>query len=139
MKRLHVHLHVADLDRSIRFYNALFGAEPTVLRDDYAKWRLEDPRVNFAISTSTAAAGLDHLGIEVDAHSELEEVARRARSAAIPVVDEPGAHCCYARSNKHWFADPEALKWELFHTFGQLETYGAERGASVADTRRCCA
>ena len=139
MKRLHVHLHVDDLDRNIEFYSALFGSGPTVRRDDYAKWRLEEPRVNFAITRGRSQQGLGHLGIEVDTDAELEEIAGRARAADIADRPEPGAQCCYARSDKHWLSDPQSIPWELFHTLGQLDTFGGLSADVVAPAKRCCA
>lgn len=139
MKRLHVHLHVEDLSRNIDFYSALFGAEPTVRRDDYAKWRLEEPRVNFAITNSRSTRGLGHLGIEVDTDAELEEIATRTDAADIASRPEPGALCCYARSDKHWLTDPQSITWELFHTVGQIETFGDLPATAASPAKRCCA
>jgi catechol 2,3-dioxygenase-like lactoylglutathione lyase family enzyme len=126
MKRLHVNLAVKHLDQSVCFYSTLFAAEPTVLKPDYAKWILEDPRVNFAISTRGAAHGLDHLGIQVDSREELAELAGRLESAGTTVHDKGEAHCCYARSDKAWVRDPEGLAWESFFTFGSETLYGED-------------
>ena len=139
MKRIHVHVRVGDLSENIRFYSALFGAEPTVLRGDYAKWRLEDPRLNFAISTSASARGVDHLGIEVDSDAELAEIGARGRAAELASRAETDARCCYAQSNKRWFEDPQTVKWETFHTLGLLETFGEDRDAAASRPVRCCA
>ncbi len=124
MKRLHVHVSVADLNQSIQFYSTLFGAQPTKQKADYAKWMLDDPRVNFAISTSAKAAGLSHLGIQAEDQAELDELTVRAKVAGESVLIETGASCCYARSNKAWVEDPAGLRWETFFTFGDITTYG---------------
>ena len=125
MKRLHVHMSVADLDQSIRFYSTLFAAAPTVTKPDYAKWMLEDPRVNFAISThSGRAPGVDHLGIQVEDGSELQEVYGRLKEAEGPVLEEGKTTCCYAQSEKSWIADPSGVSWEAFHTTGESTVYG---------------
>ena len=126
MKRLHVNVGVADLDQSIRFYSTLFGAEPSVREGDYAKWMLEDPRVNFAISTRTAVPGLDHLGIQAETSEELDEIAGRLKAADTSVFEQKDAACCYARSDKAWVRDPAGLSWETFHTTGQITTYGGD-------------
>ena len=123
MKRLHVNLAVADLDQSVRFYSTLFAAEPTVLKPDYAKWMLEDPRVNFAISARGEGSGLDHLGIQVESGEELREITGRLAAAGREVCDQGETHCCYARSDKAWVADPQGLPWETFFTFGEEAVY----------------
>jgi catechol 2,3-dioxygenase-like lactoylglutathione lyase family enzyme len=126
MKRLHIHMSVTDLDQSIRFYATLFAAEPTVRKPDYAKWMLEDPRMNFAISTHAGRApGVDHLGIEVEDGAELREVCGRLEKADGPVLDEGSTTCCYARSEKSWIADPSGVAWEAFHTTGESTVYGS--------------
>ena len=120
-----VHVGVADLDESVRFYSTLFGAQPTRHESDYAKWMLDDPRMNFAISTrSDGAAGLSHLGIQAEDQDELDQVAARAKDAGTSVLIEKGASCCYARSNKAWVEDPTGIRWETFYTFGDITTYG---------------
>lgn len=125
MKRLHVHVGVDDLDASIRFYSTLFAAEPSVARADYAKWMLEDPRVNFAISSGGhAARGIEHLGIQVESVEELAEVYGRLKAADAPVLEEGATTCCYARSEKSWIADPQGVVWETFHTVGESVDYG---------------
>ena len=131
MKRLHVNLAVKDLGQSVRFYSTLFAAEPTVLKPDYAKWMLEDPRVNFAISTRGAVHGVDHLGIQVDSREELAELAGRLETAGTTVHDKGEAHCCYARSDKAWVRDPEGLAWESFYTFGSETLYGEDRAIAA--------
>ena len=125
MNRFHVHLNVADLAASIRFYSELFAAEPTVLKHDYAKWMLEDPRVNFAISAGNhARKGIEHLGIQAESVEELGEVYGRLKAADRPVLEEGRTTCCYARSEKSWIADPDGIVWEAFFTDGEATTYG---------------
>jgi catechol 2,3-dioxygenase-like lactoylglutathione lyase family enzyme len=144
MKRLHVHLSVGDLDESIRFYSVLFAARPSVVKPDYAKWMLEDPRVNFAISThSGSAPGIDHLGIQVEDGAELQEVYGRLRQAEAPVLEEGKTTCCYAQSEKSWIADPQGVSWEAFLTSGESTVYGtsAPRPAPrspVSPSQACC-
>jgi len=138
MKRFHVHLGVADLDQSIRFYSGLFGAPPTVQKDDYAKWMIEDPRVNFAISTRNGEVGVNHLGLQADSAAELAGI-REQFSAAdnASVQDEPGANCCYAKSDKHWVTDPQGIPWEGYHTLGEIRYFNAD-DAGVGNTSTCC-
>ena len=125
MKRLHVHVGVADLDRSVRFYSTIFAAEPSILKDDYAKWLLDEPRVNFAISVGQhATKGVQHLGIQVESSDELGEVYGRLKAADGPVLEEGRTTCCYARSEKNWIADPDGIVWETFFTDGEATTYG---------------
>ena len=120
MKRFHVHIGVADLEANIRFYSNLFGAPPTVRKPDYAKWMVDDPRINFAISTGPHE-GVSHLGLEGDSSGELAEIARSFTAADPRTEDEPNAACCYARSDKHWATDPQGIRWEGFHSRGLLE------------------
>lgn len=140
MKRLHLHLSVEDLATSIRFYSALFATAPTVTKPDYAKWMLEDPRVNLAISTRGGAVGLDHLGIQVETPAELQEVYGRLRQAERPVLEEGATTCCYARSEKAWIADPQGLAWETFLTTGESTHYGdsVDLGPIRLATAACC-
>ena len=126
MKRLHVHVSVDDLAQSIRFYSTLFATEPTVLKGDYAKWMLDDPRVNFAISKRGRAAGVEHLGIQVEDEAELAEVYGRLSRAERPIVEEKATTCCYAKSDKQWIADPQGVAWETFLTHGESTVYGTE-------------
>jgi len=135
MKRLHVHVAVESLSDSISFYSVMFGAEPAVRKGDYAKWMLDDPRVNFAISQRGRAPGLDHLGIQVDDAGELAEVARRLTKAGKPVFEQKATTCCYARSDKAWVNDPQGIAWETFHTFGENTIYGEDQPA----VELCCA
>lgn len=138
MKRLHLHVAVDDLTQSIGFYSTLFGAEPSVVKTDYAKWMLEDPRVNFAISTRAEAAGLDHVGIQVDSPEELQELAGRLRAAGEVTRDEEAATCCYARSDKAWVHDPSGLSWETFYTFGEAPVYGEDQPPQAEPKSACC-
>ena len=124
MKRLHVHVAVEDLPQSVRFYSTLFGSAPTVSKPDYAKWMLDDPRVNFAISAQGDQTGLDHLGIQVETPDELQDVYSRLRQAERPVLEEGSTTCCYAKSEKSWISDPQGLLWEAFLTTGESTVYG---------------
>ena len=137
MNRFHVHLNVADLEAGIRFYSALFASEPSVRKPDYAKWMLEDPRINFAISNTGRAPGIDHLGIQVDEAAGLEELGKRLDSAGGTVVPEDAAVCCYAQSDKLWTEDPQGTRWETFHTTGQATTYYAGESACATDGAAC--
>jgi catechol 2,3-dioxygenase-like lactoylglutathione lyase family enzyme len=128
MKRLHVHIAVDDLDRSIGFYSTLFAAAPTVRKSDYAKWMLDDPKVNLAISQRSGVnSGLDHLGIQVESDDDLQELATRLKSAGEITDDQEAASCCYAKSNKSWVSDPSGVRWESFFTFGEATTYGEDQ------------
>lgn len=135
MKRMHIHVSVDDLAKNIEFYSALFGTQPSVVHADYAKWMLEDPRVNFAISDRGAKPGVDHLGIQAESENELAELAARLDAASLPTRSEPGAQCCYASGDKHWTVDPQGIAWESFHTLASIPTFGSH---PVAD-RACCA
>jgi hypothetical protein len=143
MKRLHVHVGVSDLHQSIRFYSTLFATEPAVLKDDYAKWMLDDPRVNFAISSGKhARRGIEHLGIQAESTSELGEVYGRLKGADRPVLEEGRTTCCYANSEKSWIADPDGVVWEAFFTDGEATVYGDSPELAVLDagkTAKCCA
>ncbi len=137
MKRFHVHLHVSDLSQSIAFYSQLFASSPTRTESDYAKWMLEDPPVNFAISTRGGSAGIDHLGIQTDNEQELLELKRRAQSADMALLDEGATTCCYARSEKHWVTDPQGMAWEHFHTLGNIPVFREKQDEPAASA--CCA
>jgi catechol 2,3-dioxygenase-like lactoylglutathione lyase family enzyme len=144
MKRLHVHVAVENLPQSIGFYSALFAAQPSVVKTDYAKWMLDDPRVNFAISARGRQAGLDHLGIQVESAAELGEVYGRLREAGGNVIEQGQTACCYAKSEKSWIDDPSGIAWETFFTTGESITYGdgsGERDARLAQQKQsaCCA
>jgi catechol 2,3-dioxygenase-like lactoylglutathione lyase family enzyme len=142
MKRLHIHMSVEDLNASISFYSALFAAPPAVAKADYAKWLLDDPRLNFAISARGGAPGLDHLGIQVESQDELRDVYARLRRADRPVLEEGATTCCYAKSEKSWISDPSGIAWETFLTTGASTVYG--NSADISRTVRtanggCCA
>jgi catechol 2,3-dioxygenase-like lactoylglutathione lyase family enzyme len=132
MKRLHVHVSVENIPQSIGFYSALFAAEPSVVKSDYAKWMLDDPRVNFAISTRGRKPGLDHLGIQVENTDELHEVYARLRGAGGNVIEQGETICCYAKSEKSWVDDPAGIAWETFHTTGESIVYGDGSGENRA-------
>lgn len=138
MKRFHVHVSVRDLAESIRFYSKLFGAQPSVQKGDYAKWMLEDPRINFAISKRGHSLGLNHLGFQVDSDEELKSLRTQAAKADIAAVEETGAACCYAKSDKHWMQDPQGIAWETFHTLSGIPVYGEDRPTSAKAEEACC-
>jgi catechol 2,3-dioxygenase-like lactoylglutathione lyase family enzyme len=133
MNRFHVHLNVADVASSIRFYSELFAAEPTVRKADYAKWMLDDPRVNFAISNTGRTPGIDHLGIQAENDRELAALGRRLEAAGGEVIPEAAAICCYAKSDKAWTEDPQGTRWETFHTVGEATTYHSTENACATD------
>src|ERR1700728_919160 len=144
MKRLHVHVSVNDLPASIRFYRTLFAAEPVVIKPDYAKWMLEDPRVNFAISTQRQPAGVNHLGFQVDTDEELRGMRAQLQSADARMIEENEQPCCYAESDKYWVTDPTGIAWETFHTLGLIPVYGEDtavfdHGTSTVPTQRTSA
>src|ERR1700704_3658394 len=126
MKRFHVHVAVDDLTDNIRFYSAIFDAQPAVVKDDYAKWMLEDPRINFAISTRGGKLGVDHLGIQTDTVEELATLKCQAAAADMTLLDVGEATCCYAHSDKYWLTDPQGIAWEQFHTLGNIPVFGEE-------------
>jgi Glyoxalase/Bleomycin resistance protein/Dioxygenase superfamily len=142
MKRMHVHVSVESIENAIVFYSALFAAQPSVVKPDYAKWMLDDPRVNFAISTRGRQPGLDHLGIQVESRDELQEVYGRLHQAGDDISEEGQTTCCYAKSEKSWIDDPAGISWETFLTTGESTDYGdgtGERVARVAHEKACCA
>jgi len=138
MKRMHLHVSVPNLAQSIRFYETLFGAAPSVVKDDYAKWMLEDPRVNFAISTRGRVAGVDHVGIQVESAAELGELADRLNAAGAQTFDQEATTCCYAKSDKSWINDPAGVRWETFYTFGEATAYGEDPVQAAAEPSACC-
>jgi hypothetical protein len=138
MKRFHVHLHVDDLAKSVGFYSKLFATAPARLEGDYAKWMLEDPPVNFAISTRGTQAGIDHLGIQTDDPAELAAMRARAAAADMALLDEGETTCCYARSEKHWITDPQGIAWEHFHTLADIPVFH-EAAAHAPTGSACCA
>ena len=142
MKRFHVHVAVDDLQNAVGFYSALFAAPPSVVKADYAKWMLDDPRVNFAISTRGRKAGLDHFGIQAEDGDELKEIYARLRQVGGDVIEQGQTACCYAKSEKSWIDDPAGIPWETFRTTGESTDYGdgsGERVARVAHETSCCA
>ena len=124
MKRFHVHVSVDDLEANVKFYSTVFGAQPTVVKSDYAKWMVDDPRINFAISKRGSARGIDHLGIQVESDDELTALRQQVAGAQIAAEDQPNADCCYARSDKYWTTDPQGIAWETFHTLDTIPVYG---------------
>ena len=138
MKRFHVHLHVDDLARSVAFYSRLFAAGPPRLEAHYAKWMLDNPRINFATSTRGDQTGIDHLGFQTDSADELTELRTRAESADMALLDQGEANCCYSRSDKHWIVDPQGIAWEHFRTLGNIPVYG-ERSDHEKAGGACCA
>ncbi len=139
MKRFHVHAHVADLPASIAFYSKMFAAQPSRVESDYAKWMLEDPRINFAISTRGSKPGVDHLGLQADSAEELQELKARAEAADMVLLDEGQTTCCYARSDKHWVTDPQGIAWEHFHTLDSIPVFSEAKPAAAAEATACCA
>jgi hypothetical protein len=139
MKRFHVHVHVQNLSDSVGFYSKLFGAAPTRLEGDYAKWMLDDPRINFAISARGGKPGVDHLGFQTDGSEELAELRSRAQAAQMSLLDEGETTCCYARSEKHWVTDPQGVAWEHFHTLSDIPVFNEARFAAGEDAGACCA
>lgn len=138
MKRFHVHLHVDDLNRSVSFYSQLFAAQPSRIEADYAKWMLEDPPVNFAISTRGNKPGIDHLGIQTDDADELASLKARAQAADMTLLDEGTTTCCYARSEKHWITDPQGVAWEYFHTLGNIPVFNEAPQSAPVRATACC-
>jgi catechol 2,3-dioxygenase-like lactoylglutathione lyase family enzyme len=138
MKRFHVHAHVEDLEASVAFYSKLFAAEPARVEHDYAKWMLEDPRINFAISTRGGKPGVDHLGFQTDDAEELAELKARAEAADMALLDEGETSCCYARSEKHWITDPQGIAWEHFHTLQNIPVF-SESAPDAGAQAACCA
>lgn len=137
--RFHVHIHVADLDRNVSFYSQLFGAAPSVRKHDYAKWMLEDPRLNFAISAGKAGEiGIAHLGLQAGDANALATIGGRLRAADAIALTEAGTTCCYAQSDKFWAQDPQGVRWETFHTHGNATTYYADAGSAPVEREGCC-
>ena len=146
MKRFHVHVHVEDLAQSVAFYSKMFAAEPTRHEADYAKWMLDDPRINFAISTRGGTLGVDHLGIQTDTADELVALKAQAQAADLALFDQGETSCCYAKSEKHWITDPQGVPWEHFHTLGDIPVFGSgslssaktSTVASSSESSACC-
>ena len=144
MKRFHVHVAVKELQESVRFYSAMFGSSATVIKPDYAKWMLEDPKINFAISQRSTALGVNHLGLQAETEDELEAIHANLQEAGAAIVAEKGVHCCYAKSDKYWITDPQGVAWESFRSLGGVPFYGEEahtRAAACASgaSSGCCA
>jgi len=139
MKRFHVHAHVEDLQASIAFYSRMFAAEPTRVEGDYAKWMLEDPRINFAISTRGDKLGVDHLGIQADSEEELAALKARAEAADLTLQEVGETTCCYARSDKYWVTDPQGIAWEQFHTLGDIPVFSEKMPETQGSAPACCA
>ena len=134
MKRMHIHISVDDLQTSIKFYSAMLGADPTVSRTDYAKWAIDNPKVNLAISQQAGnQPGIDHLGIQAETGEELDELYARLGDASYAMLTQKGAKCCYAESDKHWAVDPAGIAWEMFHTLGEVTVYGNDRARQLRD------
>ena len=138
MKRMHIHLSVSDLDSNIKFYSTMFGIEPTILKSDYAKWRLEDPSVNFAISDKGRENGLNHLGLELDSDGELETVHQRIEENNLESLEEKSAQCCYSESDKYWVLDPQGIPWENFHSLGDIPIYGINSSKDAVESVNSC-
>ncbi|MBP6056836.1 MAG: glyoxalase/bleomycin resistance/dioxygenase family protein [Nitrosomonas sp.] len=139
MKRFHIHISVDSLQDNIRFYSALFGTEPAISKTDYAKWMLDDPYINFAISARGAKPGLDHVGIQVDSEQALNEMNNRLAQADLPATEQKNAQCCYAESNKYWTVDPQGIAWETFHSLTTIPTFGNDTAIQIKKTKSCCA
>lgn len=136
MKRMHLHVSVLDIDKSIGFYSSLFGASPTVSKPDYAKWMLDDPLVNFAISKRGATPGIDHIGIQVESDTELSEIKERLEKAELSLLTEEGTTCCYAKSDKHWVQDPSGIAWETYRTLDSAPTFNGQESSEPSGA--CC-
>jgi catechol 2,3-dioxygenase-like lactoylglutathione lyase family enzyme len=138
MNRFHVHVAVDNLEQNVRFYSTVFGRQPTVLKDDYAKWMLEDPRINFAISKRSGNFGVNHLGMQVDSDAELKTMRERVAGAGMAALDQKGANCCYAKSDKYWTTDPQGVAWETYHTLGSVPVYGEDSHKGHESAGACC-
>ena len=138
MKRMHVHLSVENLDQNIDFYSTMFDCAPTVQHEDYAKWMLDDPRVNFAISNRSNQTGLDHLGIQAENDSELQNIKKSLDATQKPVEAQEQTSCCYSRSDKYWITDPQGIAWESFHSLSEIPTFNEDKSASNESNSACC-
>ncbi len=138
MKRFHIHIAVEDLEQNIQFYSALFQSEPTLREADYAKWMLDDPRINFAISNRGRKPGLDHLGLQVESTAELESVQHGLTAALLPMVAQKQAACCYAQSDKYWTVDPQGIAWEAFHSLNAIPMFGEDEVIQLEPASTCC-
>lgn len=138
MKRLHLHVSVPSIDEAIAFYSTLFDAPPSVVKDDYAKWMLDDPRVNLAISSRARATGVDHVGVQVDSPAELAALASRLKAAGETTFDQEATTCCYAMSDKSWVTDTAGVRWETFYTHGEATEYGEDEALPAPAAAACC-
>ncbi len=138
MKRMHVHLSVEDLKQNIEFYSTMFDCEPTVQHEDYAKWMLDDPRVNFAISNRSNLTGLDHLGVQAENDAELQDIKQCLDATQKPVEAQEQTSCCYSRSDKYWITDPQGIAWESFHSLGDIPTFNEKKATSDEENAACC-
>lgn len=138
MQRLHIHISVENLEQNIQFYSTLFGSQPSVCHDDYAKWMLEDPRVNFAISSRSAKLGLDHLGIQAEDEQELQAIKQRLDATQQPIEAQEHAECCYMRSDKYWVTDPQGIAWESFHSLTEIPTFNDKKALSDGENPFAC-
>lgn len=139
MKRLHIHLAVEDLDKNIAFYSTLFGAQPTLQHDDYAKWMLDDPRINFAISNRSEKTGLDHMGLQAENDQELQQIKQDLEKTQSPIEEQIGTSCCYSESDKYWITDPQGIAWESFHSLNEIPTFNKEKeNSDKTNTSACC-
>jgi len=138
MKRLHIHLAVEDLNKNIQFYSTVFGCQPTVQHTDYAKWMLDDPRINFAISNRSSKLGLDHLGLQVESDHELDDLKQHLDATQQPIESQEGASCCYVRSDKHWIIDPQGIAWESFHSLSEIPTFNEADALSDGENPYAC-
>ncbi len=138
MKRLHVHLAVENLQKNIEFYSTMFGAKPTVQHEDYAKWMLDDPRVNFAISNRSDQIGLDHLGIQAESDQELKDIKQCLDQTQASIETQQGTACCYSESDKHWVMDPQGIAWESFHSLKSIPTFNTEKAVADSDSSSSC-
>lgn len=139
MKRLHIHLAVENLEQNVEFYTTLFACQPSVQHDDYAKWMLDDPRVNFAISNRSMKTGIDHLGIQAENDNELQAIKQNLEETQNPIEVQEGTACCYSRSDKYWITDPQGIAWESFHSLNSIPTFNDEKESSASeDNSTCC-
>lgn len=138
MKRLHIHLSVENLEKNIAFYSTLFGSAPTVQHDDYAKWMLDDPRVNFAISNRSQRLGLDHLGLQAESEQELAAIKQQIDATQASIEAQQDAACCYARSDKYWITDPQGIAWESFHSLSEIPTFNDQSAHSDGENPFAC-
>lgn len=139
MKRMHIHISVDDIESNVRFYSAVFASDPSVIKPDYAKWMLTDPKVNFAISSKGAKPGLDHLGIQVESAEELSEIKARLERASLPIIEQNKTACCYAESDKYWTQDLQGIPWEAFHSLASVPVFGGKPKFQItSESTSCC-